>query len=86
MVWLDLGMTMAMPLVQPIFCPCSSDICPGSKREQLLHLQVQKTDAFSWSGVLPPEAPNDMKVAGVEVQGHFLPGMLVYGIPVGTGQ
>ena len=52
----------------------------------LLHLQVEKTEVFTWTGVLPPEAPTSMKLAGVVVDDLFLPGMMVYGIPVGTDQ
>ena len=32
----------------------------------LLHLQLQKVEVFTWSGVLPPEAPQDMKRAGIQ--------------------
>ena len=54
------------------------------RNKHLLHLQVQKTEIFSWTGIKPPEAPPDMKIAGVEVDNVFEPGMLVYGIPVGS--
>ena len=52
----------------------------------LLELQVEKTEVFSWSGLLPPEAPPLMRVAGVTLDGVFYPGMVVYGIPVGCTQ
>ena len=50
----------------------------------LLHLQVTKTEVFSWDGVLPPQAPQGMKVAGVQVGDVWQPGFVCYGIPVGT--
>ena len=49
-----------------------------------MELQVHKTEVFSWSGVLPPEAPPEIKTAGVTLDDHFHPGMVVYGIPVGS--
>ena len=52
----------------------------------LLHLQVSKTEVFTWSGILPPQAPQDMKRAGVQIGNVWQPGFLCYGIPVGTRQ
>ena len=52
----------------------------------LLHLQVSKTEVFTWSGMLPPQAPQDMKRAGVQIGDVWQPGFLCYGIPVGTRQ
>ena len=52
----------------------------------LLHLQVSKTEVFTWTGVLPAQAPSDMKRAGVMLSGVWQPGYLCYGIPVGTRQ
>ena len=54
------------------------------KEKHLLEPKVHKTEVFSWSGVLPPEAPPEIKTAGVTLDGHFHPGMVVYGIPVGS--
>ena len=48
-----------------------------------LVLQRSKTEVFSW-GVPPPGTPRDMKRAGVEVEGRFEPGLICYGIPIGT--
>ena len=50
----------------------------------MLHLQVTKTEVFTWQGVLPDEAPADMKRAGVQIGDDWQPGYLCYGIPVGT--
>ena len=61
------------------------DIFARNVRDKcLLHLQVSKTEVFSWDGVLPPQAPQDMKVAGAQVGEEWQPGFVCYGIPVGT--
>ena len=61
------------------------DIFARNVRDKcLLHLQVSKTEVFSWDGVLPPQAPQDMKVAGAQVGEQWQPGFVCYGIPVGT--
>ena len=52
----------------------------------LLHLQVTKTEVFTWSGILPPQAPQNMKRAGVLLGDTWYPGYLCYGIPVGSKQ
>ena len=49
-----------------------------------LDLQRQKCRVFSWLGVLPPGSIPGMPLAGLEINGLFEPGMLVYGVPVGT--
>ena len=67
-----------------VLFPAISRFAQLIRERHLLHLQVQKTQVFSWSGVLPPEAPPSMKIAGVMIEGDFCPGMLVYGIPVGS--
>ena len=41
---------------------------------------------FAWHGVLPPYSIPGMPLAGQEINGRFEPGMLVYGVPIGTGQ
>ena len=41
---------------------------------------------FAWHGVLPPYSIPGMPLAGQEMNGRFEPGMLVYGVPIGTGQ
>ena len=67
-----------------VLFPAIAQFAQKVKEKHLLHLQVQKTEVFSWSGTLPPEAPPDMKIAGVLVDDIFSPGMVVYGIPVGS--
>ena len=52
----------------------------------ILHLQVDKTEVFSWDGVLPPQTPQGMKLAGCTVDGIFRPGFICYGIPVGSDE
>ena len=67
-----------------ILFPAIANFAREVKEKHLLELQVQKTEVFSWDGLLPPQAPPNMKVAGVSMEGSFFPGMVVYGIPVGT--
>ena len=50
----------------------------------LLHLQMDKTEVFSWDGVLPAGAPPGITLAGCNVEGVFCPGFVCYGIPVGS--
>ena len=69
-----------------ILFPAIAKFAADIREKHLLQLQVRKTEVFSWSGLLPPEAPGDMKVAGTSVEGIFYPGMIVYGIPVGCDQ
>ena len=49
-----------------------------------LELQRHKCQVFSWQPVLPPNSIPGMPLAGTDVNGTFEPGMLVYGVPVGT--
>ena len=49
-----------------------------------LELEVSKSECFSWSGQLPPEAPRDIRLAGEMVDGRWEPGWIVYGCPMGT--
>ena len=67
-----------------ILFPAISKFARDIKDKHLLELQVQKTEVFSWSGLLPPEAPPDMKIAGVTLDNAFHPGMVVYRIPIGS--
>ena len=67
-----------------ILFPAIARFAQDIKEKHLLELQVVKTEVFSWSERLPPEAPADMKVAGVQVEEVFHPGMIVYEIPVGS--
>ena len=69
-----------------ILFPAISKFAEDIKDRHLLQLQVTKTEIFSWTGQLPPEAPPDMKVAGIKVRDRFYPGMVVYGIPVGCDE
>jgi hypothetical protein len=50
-----------------------------------LSLQHQKTEAFCW-GDLPPETPDDLRRAGVMLDGVFAPGFVVYGAGVGCDE
>ena len=67
-----------------VLFPAIADFAREVKEKHLLELQVQKTEVFSWDGVLPPQALPNMKLAGAIRDGTFHPGMVVYGIPVGT--
>ena len=67
-----------------ILFPAVAKFAHDIQHKHLLQLQVRKTEIFSWSGTLPPEAPRDMKVAGISIGDRFYPGMVVYGIPVGS--
>ena len=49
-----------------------------------LELQRTKCEVFNWQGVLPPGSLPGLTLAGAEVSGRFEPGMVVYGVPVGT--
>ena len=49
-----------------------------------LHFQPDKSEVFTWDGILPPEAPVGMRNAGVIVNDIFCPGLVVYGVPVGS--
>ena len=48
-----------------------------------LHLERSKTEVFTWSGVLPPNTPEGLARAGSMIDQEFLPGFIIYGIPVG---
>ena len=49
-----------------------------------LVLQRSKTEVFSWDGNLPAGTPDGLVRAGQEVAGQWEPGMICYGVPVGT--
>ena len=49
-----------------------------------LVLQRSKTEVFSWDGLLPQNLPPGLVRAGDMVLGRWEPGMICYGIPVGT--
>ena len=49
-----------------------------------LVLQRSKTEVFSWDGSLPPSTPPGLIRAGHMVSDRWEPGMICYGIPVGT--
>ena len=55
-------------------------------RKAGLVLQVTKSEVFSTSGEMPPEAPAGFVNAGTMVQDQFQPGFLCYGVPVGTDE
>ena len=67
-----------------VLFPALAQFAQQIQEEHLLHLQVRKTEVFTWSGELPAEAPPGIARAGVMVGEDFLPGMIVYGIPVGS--
>ena len=48
-----------------------------------LHLEKSKTEVFTWSGELPPSTPEGLARAGTIVDEDFVPGFVLYGIPVG---
>ena len=48
-----------------------------------LQLERSKTEVFTWSGVSPPNTPDGLARAGTLVGDEFLPGFIIYGIPVG---
>ena len=49
-----------------------------------LLLQRTKTEVFSWDGILPAATPRGLVRAGAVVSGQWEPGMVCYGVPVGT--
>jgi hypothetical protein len=53
------------------------------KRRCGLNIQRAKTEVFCW-GELPPGTPDGLRRAGVEVDGVFAPGMICYGVAVGS--
>ena len=67
-----------------ILFPAIAQFAKDIKEKHLLELQVQKTEIFCWTDLLPPEAPPGMKIAGVTIDNIFHPGLVVYGIPVGS--
>ena len=67
-----------------ILFPAITKFAKDIKEKHLLELQVQKTEVFSWTGLLPPEAPPGMKIAGITLDSTLHPGMVVFGIPVGS--
>ena len=48
-----------------------------------LTLQWSKSEVFAWKGDLPSNTPDGLTLAGLNVNGTFARGMMVYGIPVG---
>ena len=42
-----------------------------------LELEVSKPGCFSWSGELPAAAPQDIRLAGEQVDGRWEPGWIV---------
>ena len=52
--------------------------------ECLLKLERSKTEVFSWTDKLPESTPPGLALAGCMVEGHFQPGFMCYGIPIGT--
>ena len=49
-----------------------------------LVLQRCKTEVFTWDGILPAGTPPGLVRAGEDVEGHWEPGMICYGIPIGS--
>ena len=50
----------------------------------LLHWERTKSEVFTWDGVLAPETPVGLALAGEEVNGVFENGFILYGVPVGS--
>ena len=69
-----------------VLFPAIAKFAEEIREKHLLELQVRKTEVFSWTGVLPPEAPPGVKLAGVTSDNTFYLGMVVYGIPVGCDE
>ena len=51
-----------------------------------LHLERSKTEVYTQSGVLPPGTPEGLARAGIMVGDEFLPGFMLYGIPIGDSR
>ena len=51
-----------------------------------LRLQWSKSHIFSWDGVLPAGAPEEVEIAGKVIGGSFQPGFDCYGVPMGAKQ
>ena len=49
-----------------------------------LVLQRSKTEVFSWAGSFPAGTPTGLVRAGQEVAGQWEPGMICYGVPIGS--
>ena len=56
------------------------------ERECGLRLERSKTEVYTWSGMLPPNTPDGLARSGTMVGEEFLPGFLLYGIPVGDSR
>ena len=54
------------------------------KEQCSLELEVAKSECFAWGGQLPAEAPEEIKLAGAEVNGRWEVGWVVYGCPMGS--
>ena len=51
-----------------------------------LTLQWSKSKMFCQEGEVPENAPTGLVLAGENVNGDFLRGLMVFGVPVGTDQ
>ena len=69
-----------------IIFPALEQFAAKVKEKCLLHLQVTKTEVFTWTGVSPVETPQDMTRAGTMVGDVWCPGFVCYGIPVGDSR
>ena len=49
-----------------------------------LFLQKTKTEVFTWDGSLPPGTTPGLVRAGAVVSGQWEPGLICYGVPIGT--
>ena len=49
-----------------------------------LRLQLAKTEVYCSGQAIPAEAPPGLVRAGCMVAGSFQPGMICYGVPIGT--
>ena len=56
------------------------------QRRSGLVLQVTKSEVYTHSGVMPPDAPAGFVNAGLKRENHFHPGFLCYGVPMGSDE
>ena len=78
---MDDGYVVGPPLV---VSAAIEDFIRGVEKEVGLICQWEKSKVLSWDGVLPAGAPEGFSLAEIMLGGTFLPGMLVYGVPVGV--
>ena len=78
---MDDGYTVGPP---NILFPALSKFAADIRDNCGLELEMKKCEVLAWSGQIPEEAGTGITNAGLEVDGSWEPGFLVYGVPVGT--